>query len=273
MIRRPHIALRPFIKSIWISDQARPHLLSLKENALPDGFMHLVIRLTDVPIRIADAVHPGGHSYGYGVIGGARAGFYTRELSGPTRAIGATLLPGAARGLFGTSALEFANRHTSLSDVWGAQVDALRQRLLEIHSPDAQLELFEAYLLTKSPQVKGMHPAVAQALANTQMVSDVGSWVSNSGFSHRRFIELFGHDVGLTPKRFARVIRFQRMLKLLSKNPTASWAYLACDAGYSDQAHFNREFREFAGLTPEAYKQAAPDSPGHVPLLGDRTRR
>ncbi len=272
MIRPPQIALRPFIKDLWISnrgisDRARDRRIRcFKENALPDGHMHVVIRLTDSPIRILDERHPNGRNYGFGVMGGARAGFYTREISGPTRAIGATLLPGAAQALFGCHAVELANRHTSLTDLWGVHADALRERLIELDEPALQLELFEMFLLTRLPQVKGIHPAVAEALAGIGTTSNVASLVANSGVSHRRFLELFSQAVGLTPKRFARVLRFQNVFKRLERNPSASWTDLALDAGYSDQPHFNREFREFAGLTPEEYRRAAPESPGHVPV-------
>jgi AraC-like DNA-binding protein len=265
MLRPPHSALRPFIKNLWVSDHQRPpQLQRFSEYALPDGHMHVVIRLSGTPIRILDELHPAGHNYGYGVIGGARAGFYVREITGPAHAIGATLLPGAAQALFGLSALELANRHTSLGDVWGSQADALRERLLQLEQPDLQLELFEIFLMSRVPQVKGVHPAVAQALADIHAIADVRSMASRSGYSHRRFIELFGHSVGLTPKRFVRVQRFQSVLKRLAHSPGAPWTDLALDAGYSDQPHFNREFREFAGLTPEEYRRAAPDSPGHV---------
>jgi AraC-like DNA-binding protein len=269
MIRVPHIALRPFVKTLWLAEHARrAHLARFNEYALPDGCMHVVIRLSGSPIRILDAAHPAGYDYGYGVIGGARAAFYTREISGLARSIGATLLPGAAQALFGVSALELANRHTCLGDVWGPSADLLRERLLQIQQPQLQLELFEIYLMTRLPQVKGIHPAVAQALANTHELNDVGSLVASTGFSHRRFVELFSTAVGLTPKRFARVLRFQSVLKRLAQHPTATWTHLALDAGYSDQPHFNREFREFAGLTPEEYRRAKPASPAHVLFSG-----
>jgi AraC-like DNA-binding protein len=176
------------------------------------------------------------------------------------------LLPGAAQALFRFTADELANRHTSLSDLWGAQADLLRERLLDLKTPSHQLDLFEMFLMARLPQVKGIHPAVAEALAGIKETSVVSSLVSNSGLSHRRFVELFSQAVGLTPKRFARVLRFQSVFKHLTNNPLATWADLALDAGYSDQSHFNREFREFAGLTPEDYRRAAPSSPGHVPI-------
>jgi AraC-like DNA-binding protein len=266
MIRPPLNALRPLVKDVWVSEGMRPGRPPFKEYSLPDGCMHVVIRLSGGPIRIADSRYPTGYDYGYGVVGGARTAAYTREIFGPVQSIGATLRPGAAQALFGASALELANRHTNLEEIWGPQVALLRERLLDLGQPHLQLTLFETHLLARLPQVKGIHPALAQALADAYGLADVRTMVLRSGVSHRRFIELFGHAVGVTPKRFVRVRRFQHMLRMLTRNPSASWIALAQDAGYTDQAHFNREFREFSGLTPQQYKRAAPESPAHVVL-------
>jgi AraC-like DNA-binding protein len=237
---------------------------------MPDGLMHIAIRLSQAQIRIADSSQP--RDFGYAVLGGARSGHYERASRGPARSIGATLLPGAARVFFGASALAFANRHTNLHDLWGAEIASLREHLIELRRSSLQLDLLELYLLNRLPAVRGMHPAIATTLANMHADEDVGAMVARSGFSHRRFIELFSESVGLPPKKFMRVRRFQRVLTLLSKEPHASWAQVAFDAGYADQPHLNRDFREFAGLAPEEYRRAAPDSPGHV-VVAQTSRR
>jgi AraC-like DNA-binding protein len=76
----------------------------------------------------------------------------------------------------------------------------------------------------------------------------------------------FREAVGLTPKLYCRVLRFQRALRQLAEHPRIAWIDTALNAGYSDQAHFNRDFRELAGLTPGQYRALAPISANHVPL-------
>ncbi|HVF17323.1 MAG TPA: helix-turn-helix domain-containing protein [Steroidobacteraceae bacterium] len=270
MIRTPHPALRPFVRDLWINERPRSgHPNTADERAMPDGLMHIVIRLSHAQIRIADSSK--AHDFGYAVLGGARSGHYVRGSHASARSIGATLLPGAARVFFGNSALAFANRHTKLDDLWGAEVTLLREHLAELRRPSLQLDLFELYLLNRLPAIRGVHPAIAASLAALQPDEDVSSMVERSGFSHRRFVELFVETVGLSPKKFMRVRRFQRVLKMLSAQPTKSWAQLALDAGYADQPHLNRDFREFAGLAPEEYRRAAPESPGHV-VIADPPR-
>jgi methylphosphotriester-DNA--protein-cysteine methyltransferase len=72
--------------------------------------------------------------------------------------------------------------------------------------------------------------------------------------------------VGLTPKLFCRVSRFQRVIERMAARPSESWVDRAMFAGYSDQPHFIRQFREFAGLTPREYHSLAPALPNHVPV-------
>jgi AraC-like DNA-binding protein len=234
--------------------------------------MSLVIRLSAQPIRLVDDLYPSGRDYGFAVVGGMRSSFYVRDISGPVYAIGAVLLPSAPEVLLGLSAIELAQRHIRLDEVWGTQSALLREQLLEMRSPEARLNLFESFLLSRLTKLRGMHPAVAQALVSVRTISDIRMLVAESGYSHRRFIELFSQTVGLTPKLYSRVLRFQKALQLvasaqsnvLSNDKPIAWADLALAAGFSDQSHFNREFIEFAGITPEEYRKIGPASPSHV---------
>jgi transcriptional regulator GlxA family with amidase domain len=121
-------------------------------------------------------------------------------------------------------------------------------------------------LAERLPRVRGLHPAVAEALSKLPNAASVGDVVQDSGYSHRHFIALFEDAVGLTPKRYSRVLRFRHALGLLGgEAPRAPLAGVALAAGYSDQAHFNRDFREMAGISPERYRAAGPRQPSHVP--------
>ena len=163
-----------------------------------------------------------------------------------------------------------------LEEVWGRAASELQARLSELRGPEAVLAAFERALCERLPRVRGIHPAIAASLARLQHGSDVRALVLDSGYSHRRFISLFHAAVGLTPKVFLRVRRFQRALARATAQPELSWVALALEAGYTDQAHFHREFRAFTGLTPGSYRALAPGAANHVPIPGAgqiRTRR
>jgi len=262
--------LRPFIRSFWVSDRTSSPapLTSRRENVLPTGDMHLVFRLSDDPVRLftPDTANPklvAGHA----VVGGPRAAYYTKDITKPALAVGVQLKAGAAEALFCASADEFAGRHVGLTDLWGRSATLARDRILEARNPEGQLDVLETILSERLPEIRAMHPAVAGALEYFGTSFSICEAVRRSGYSHRGFVALFRRTVGLAPKAYTRVLRFQRVLSQCAKGDVrgaASWVDLAMRAGYSDQSHFIREFREFAGVTPEYYRRVAPEASHHV---------
>lgn len=87
-----------------------------------------------------------------------------------------------------------------------------------------------------------------------------------TGRSNRWFVEEFRHEVGLTPKLFCRVRRFQAMLQRAVREPRPDWSKLALACGYYDQSHLIRDFKLFSGLTPTEYAARRCDHRNHVPV-------
>jgi AraC-like DNA-binding protein len=266
-------ALRRFVRAVWLIDEtARPMTRdAVREHVLPSGEMHLVFRLSDEPLRLFEGLQASERTLGHAIVGGACSSYYMKDVSTPTHSVGIQLWPGACRALFGASAAELAEQHVRLDDLWGASARTARDRLLEARVPERQMEALESILAARLPEVRCLHPAVAQALERFTATSTVREVVEESGYSHRAFVALFREAVGLTPKRYSRVLRFQKVLERLGTEPGISWVMLAFDAGYSDQPHFIREFREFAGVSPGEYRRRYPwagmTSMHHVPVL------
>ncbi len=252
---------------LWAINETGGPSASIREHVVPTGAMHLVFRLTDDPLRLFDGENDHhGHAVSTAVVGGARARFYIRDVSKPLCSVGALLRPGAAAVLFGAHAGELAERHTPLEDLWGGPVAAMRDRLGEAAALERRLDVFEELLAARLPAVRGIHPAVAAALQQLSTTTNIQEVVRDSGYSHRRFLQLFVHAVGLTPKVYTRVRRFTRALQLARRQGSMSWVDLAAAAGYSDQSHFNREFNECVGITPTQYHDLEPRFAHHVPV-------
>lgn len=268
--RPPRQGLRPFIKTLWASDvsgSARGGGAE-RELVLPTGEMHLVFRLSDQPLQVYDgAEDTSGHTLGHALVGGVRASFYVKDISRPVRSVGAQLHPGASHLLFGAPAGELAGRHIPLEELWGSPAAAeAREKLVEAGNPARQIDLLESLLAARLPRVHALHPAVAHALARFTTGTSVGEVVQEAGWSHRWFITLFRRAMGLSPKAYLRLLRFQGAVRRAAFDQRSSWADIALDAGYSDQPHFNREFRRFAGVTPGEYRALSPAQSHHVPI-------
>ncbi len=269
--RPPTPELAPFIELLWASTPGGG-AAGRREWVLPTGAMHIVVRLTDRPLRLfRDADDGTGTALAGSVIGGARSGPYLKDVAEPAATVGAMLKPGAAEAVIGVPAEAFAGVHTALDDVWGrGPAMEARERLEEAASPAARIAVFEAILVARRLRVRGVDPMVANALLRLGAAWRIGDIVSDIGCSHRHFSERFGRAVGLKPKAYARVRRFCRAIRQMAEDPGLAWADLAAAEGYADQAHFNRDFRAFAGVTPGRYRQLAPAQPHHVPLAPQR---
>ena len=264
--RPPKSALAPFVELLWASDGADERTASGRELVLPTGATHLAFRLGDRPLRVfRDGADLLGHTVGAAVIGGARADPYLRDVSSPGPGAGALLRPGAAELLFGAPADALSGVHTPLEDVWGARAVAELQERLSEATATVRLDLLEAALAARLPRSCSIDPLVAHALARFRAHRGVGEVARECGYSHRHFTNVFREAVGLKPKTYCRVLRFGRALDRLAVEPAVSWAELAAAEGYADQSHLSREFKAFAGVSPEDYRRRAPTSPRHVP--------
>jgi AraC-like DNA-binding protein len=108
----------------------------------------------------------------------------------------------------------------------------------------------------RAPATDGTVQRALEAIVadgGTRSIAALDAW---HGRSRTRFAAAFRDRVGVSPKRFARIVRFDRALGAIARG-NAALGEIALAAGYYDQAHFTSEFREHAGLTPGAYPRAA----------------
>lgn len=161
------------------------------------------------------------------------------------------------------------NADEPLDALWGTKAAELRARLLEAWTPEAKFRVLERVLLAQAARPPAHHPAVALALEEfrgTPRIRTVKEVSERTGLSQRRFIQLFRREVGLTPKLFCRVLRFQEVIRLVGSGRRAEWAEVALRCGYFDQAHFLHDFRGFSGTTSTSYLANRGEHPNHVPL-------
>jgi AraC-like DNA-binding protein len=156
-----------------------------------------------------------------------------------------------------------------LDALWGARGWALREEILNTPSVAGKFAVLERGLLSLARRPLERHPAVAFALdrfVGGSPVGGVGKVADRTGLCRRQFIETFRREVGLTPKLFCRVRRFQDVLAYVEGQRRVAWAVVAQACGYFDQAHFIRDFRSFSGLNPSAFLSVRTEHRNHLPL-------
>jgi AraC-like DNA-binding protein len=264
----PAAPLDAVVQSLWYSERgALPHA---RARSLPTGCTDIVIPLLQDGLVRYDSEHDASaRRFRGGIVQGPHDHFGVRGTEGPSAVVGVHFRPNGAAALFGGALRELRNRTALLEDLWGLEARDLRERLQHAASPGVALRLLGRALVQRLRAAPPIDPMVAAALAAlkaspTQALIEPVQLAS--GCTPAQFIHRFEQSVGLTPKRYARVLRFNAMLPALVRSGPRDWAQVALDAGYFDQSHLIHEFRRLAGVTPKAYAPVRPDQPTHVAL-------
>jgi AraC-like DNA-binding protein len=181
------------------------------------------------------------------------------NINGQPRLIGACFYPNALKTIFGFDADELTDTCTDLDLLARKQGVYLLENLLEEKSAGNKIEIISNYLsaqLQKNnpPKDNAAHSAVARIIESNGTLS-LSELQKDLGLSERSLERKFKQTVGIPPKLFSRIWRFQVSLEQLRKNETIRLSDLAYENEYADQSHFIRAFREFAGFSPNQFKK------------------
>lgn len=230
----PHPALARWVSSYWtLSTDEGQH----EVRTLPDACVDLTLRLGRAP-----------RAY----VAGPQARAKTWRVRGKMELVGARLLPGAAT-LLGVDVEALHVGWTPLEDFLPrAAVARLVRGVVREASLAERARALDAFMSERLLN-RELDPRLSAALravfADGGRLS-VEDLARASGASTRTLARLFERCVGLSPKRFARIVRFQGALRALPGSDNG--ARVAAELGYHDQAHFVRDVRELFGATPGA---------------------
>ena len=215
----PSVALRPWVECFWTSSDDGP---SGEHRVLPDGCADLVFDL----------------NAGEGAAVGTMTRPLVLPLSGSYEFVGVRFRPGRAAAFLRMPLAEITDARVPLRDIWkdwrdgDFRVARLESELLRRLDPDRD---------------RRVDDAVARIVASGGTLR-IESLAREIGISRQHLARQFLHHVGVSPKTFARVMRFRRVL-----HASGDWADVALANGFYDQSHLIAEFRELAGTTPDAF--------------------
>lgn len=205
--------------------------------------VQLVLKVDDSALRPPEFVH--GAAIQRTVIEGGCAPRYLQI----------ELTPLGAYRVLGIPMHHIAGQLVDLADVLGRESRRLGDAVRDAATWDERFDAVDRFLLGRADAGSMVTDEVAVAwreLVATGGAVPIRGICREIGWSNKHLITRFRQQVGITPKRAARVIRFERVLRRIGGDPQPDWARLASECGYSDQAHMIREFGEFGGTTPAA---------------------
>jgi len=222
---------------------------------LPRPMAVLVISF-GAPFELGFAHPQQGYSVRHGsFVAGLHDATATNRSTGRSHCLQLDLTPLGARLLFGVPMAELGNRIVGLEDLLGAEAGRLEQRLHQLPDWPERFALVLDLLRARFAAAGGLPADMRwawRALARSGGSLPVGELGAELGVSRRHLVQRFRDAIGLPPKALARMLRFNRALDRLEAGER-DLATVALAAGYYDQAHFNRDFRGFAGQTPGAW--------------------
>jgi AraC-like DNA-binding protein len=252
---RPPPALSGCVQAFWILEGDAPAGEDKVYRLLPYGCPRLVIHYHNLFRTYPDSGSCGiipiavlnGHTYHY----------QEYVARGQFRFAGAYLYPFVPGLLFGLAAKDYINRVLELESLLEKPIHAnLQNRVLAAKNNEERIGIMASFLmerLTKiSYQADPLHGMIMEIISQKGNIS-VTELTKLSGLSARQLDRKFSALVGIPPKLFSRIVRFQSTLALNAACAPKNLTRLALDSGYYDQAHFIHEFKHFAGFSPAFY--------------------
>ncbi|MGB6449963.1 MAG: AraC family transcriptional regulator [Steroidobacteraceae bacterium] len=255
--RVPGGVLGEFVEILWLYEgYVRPHA---RERLLPMATTELVIDLRGGAIASRATTVAGPHSE-----------HWVLDTSEELAVLGVHFRAGGGFPFFNVPAGELHNVRAGLDALWGAAAALLIEQVLAAPTPDGKFDVLERTLLARARTLE-RHRAVAFAvreLSKPPPAPGIAEVTGAVSMSQRRFLDRFRSEVGMAPKLFARVQRFQSVVGTVHVASEVDWSDVAAACGYFDQAHFIHDFRAFSGFTPAAYLALKSEHRNHVPLPG-----
>jgi len=252
-VRYPSAALSPYIKQYWAMEGTVPADTGHIQRIVPSGFADLIFYFGDLPVNISRADSPSARS----VLNGQQSDFYDLKVTGKLDMLSVTFTPQGSGLFFNLPPDEFFNRNLPLKDIAGPTANRLEELLFDAHSIESRIFIIEKFFTRMLGYRKHYgFRRIADSISMINLargITNVDDLASRACLSRRQFERTFTVSVGIGPKQFLRVVRFQNAISLRQKNPSATLTEIAYQSGFSDQSHMVREFRTISGHTPGSY--------------------
>lgn len=250
---QPCSVLSDYIQCYWLMTTSGRLLSTVRDRILPDGCM-------DIIFDFGDRLDLGT------VIGTASGGFVVGPMKQPMMAdlvghieiIGVRFKPGGAYPFFRFPLYEISDRILSLKDLWAHAGGSLQAEIEEGVTIAGKIAILERFLIARAktaPAVDGAVCAVVAAIFQYRGQLPIDHLGKRIGLGTRQLERRFKTIVGISPKAFSRVIRIRNVISMLRGQCSPDWSDITYRGGFYDQAHFIRDFKALAGLTPSAYME------------------
>jgi AraC-like DNA-binding protein len=253
----PSPELAQHLECVWfLSATDSSPATGASERVLPDGCVEWIFHL-GAPFQRSITIGPTGTPGEWerqprSFVVGELTRFLLLQPTGDVAVMGVRFRPGGAYRFLPFPLSDFTDSTVPIGDVWGHQGTYLEEAILEARNNMQREQLVEQFLLQQlvATSSRPRFEAAVKEIIRSRGQTRINEIAAGVGWGSRQLEREFRVGVGLSPKAFARIMRFQNLLRLVGEGALREWTSLALEGGYADQPHMVREFREFAGHTP-----------------------
>lgn len=176
---------------------------------------------------------------------------------------------GRAASFFPFPMQEIADSVVDADLVWGSGLGLLREQLLAVDDIAVRFRVVEDFLLSEYCSHMSLDPCISFAITEMTERPDsinIARMNHQIGYSQKHFIEMFKKAVGVTPKAYLKIMRFQKAVATIDSTSDHDWRTIALDCGFYDQSHFINDFRHFSGFAPEQYSRLRTNYQNYIPV-------
>lgn len=249
----PIAHLAPYVKCFWTLQIESVQAAQERERIMPDGTIELIFHYGDKYQQFDKSggvlVQP--RSFLYGQL----TSYIEIAPTGNTGIMGIRFYPHGLAAFINMPVSECTAQVVTVYDVFGASAAELEDKIMTATSDEARVVIMNEYLINRLQPAMGYAMAYAvQSIQSSKGSCSITKLAADVCMSERQLERKFMATVGMSPKAFSRVIRFSHSLKMLQSGlEVGTLSDIAHAMGYYDQAHFIRDFKEYAGMTPMQY--------------------
>lgn len=246
----PSTLLLAYVRKYWFLEGFSGTEASTVERILPDGCTELIIHYGQ-PFRKIDGNNQNQQETAF--VFGQLDRFIDLLPGQNIGVMGVRFHPWGLNQFIKIPAANLKGEAVSLKDLFGNAEQELVDKILESTNVKQKAEIMDRFLMNHFKN-KTSYPGISSIIdliKHHEGSLSIDRLTRMTGHSERQLERYFYNEIGLSPKSFSRILRFQNVLRLATK--ARSLTDLALSAGYYDQAHFSREFTEIAGNSPRNY--------------------
>jgi AraC-like DNA-binding protein len=253
----PEEWLRKYIRCFWTLEDGNSISYPKTFKIIPDGSPGLIFQ--ENPVAFSDKNNQAlPQLYVYG-----QTTCHTKHIATESfKLIGIYFQPAALKTIFGLDANELIDQHADISHL---SKSTLNEQLLNTPGVEQKIRLLSAFILKQAAHQNNDDERVAYASAQLKQGKTLKNIQTELNLSERSLERLFKQHIGISPKLYARINRFQSTLDHLRKTKFVTLAEVAYENDYFDQSHFIREFQEFLGASPKHFMLGAHEQVANFP--------